>query len=153
MDERVLGYVDVLGTGFRPPRYTLVVTDRRVILAQRTKAVEAAAGAGAGGGGGLGRLLGRRPAGPPLGQRYLAMRPDAVLAETPGNVSLAPGGVQRVELVAGETPNDDGPPTRHVLVRMVGPAGDWQLFSTGEAPPIAMVRELLRPVFGPILLG
>jgi len=151
MDERVLGYIDVLGTGFRPPRYTLVVTNQRAILAQRTKAVEAAAGGA--GGGGLGRLFSRRPAAPPLGQRYLAMPPDAILAETTGNVSLAPGGIGSVEIQAGETPNDDAPPTRYVLIRLLGPQGDVQLFSTGEPPPIAMVRELLRPAFGPMLRG
>ena len=37
--ERVLGYLDVMGGGFRAPRYTLVATDRRLIIAQRTKCI------------------------------------------------------------------------------------------------------------------
>jgi hypothetical protein len=153
--ERILGYLEVLsGGGFRPPRATLVITDRRLVIAQRTRAVEDLAKASAGGsGGGFGRLFGRRPAAPPFGERYVAMTPEAILAETAGNGVFTAADVRLIEVIAGQSPNDDAPPTPFVLVHVVSHQGDWQFMSTGQAPAASVIREALRPAFGPLLLG
>ena len=146
--ERVLGYLDVMGGGFRVPRYTLVATDRRLIIAQRTKAVEAATG---GGRGGLSRLFGGGNPSVPVGQHYLSMSPEAILAETTGNVAISAGDVQLAETIFHDEMNDEGPPTRWVLVHVWARGHDWQLFTVGDPPPMASVRELIRPALGATL--
>jgi hypothetical protein len=152
-DERVLGYLEALaGGGFRAPKVTLVMTDRRLLIAQRSKAVEELAKAHAGGSsGGFGRRFGKGPARPPFGDRYLAMSPEAILAETPGNGVLTPADVRLAEVVAGESPNEDAPPDRFLVVHLVAHHGDFQFFSTGPAPAAELVRGALRPAFGPLI--
>jgi hypothetical protein len=146
--ERVLGYLDVVGGGFRPPHYTLVATDRRLIIAPRTKAVVAAAG---GGGGGLGRLFGGGTPAVPVGQHYLTMSPEAILAETAGNVSISAGDVRLAETIVHDEVNDEGPPTRWVLVHLAVRDHDWQLFTVGDPPRLDAVQALLRPALGATL--
>ena len=146
--ERVLGYLDVQGGGFRAPRYTLVATDRRLIIAQRTRAVEAATG----GGGGLGRLFGGKPK-VPVGQHYRAMAAEAIVAETPGNVVVTAADLQVAEAIYHEDFDQDGPPTRWVLVHLAARDRDWQLFTVGEAPKLDAVQALLRPALGTTLRG
>lgn len=148
--ERVLGYLDVHSGGIRPTKYTLVATDRRVIIAQRTKAVEEAAG---GGGGGLGRLFGGGKPKVPVGDHYLAMPPEAILAETPGNVAVGAADVALAETIYHEELDPDSPPIRWVLVHLRTRDRDWQLFTVGEAPRLDAVKALLRPALGPTLRG
>lgn len=148
--ERVLGYLDMHGGGIRSPRYTLIATDRRLVIAQRTHEVEQAFG---GGGGGLGRLFGGGKPRHPVGEHYLAMTPEAMVAETPGNVAIGPGDVALAETIYHEEYDPDSEPIRWVLIHLRTRDKDWQLFTNDEAPRLDAVRALIAPALGPMLRG
>ncbi len=150
MDERVLGCLAVqVGGGFRPPKATLVITQYRVVLAQRTKALEEAHKAQYGGGG----LFSRGPKPPELADRYLAMPPDAALAETPGNSMLVWQQLQLVEVQERTVSNDEGPDDHYLVVNFAGPGISLQLTAYPPYPPVAVVRDALRQGFGALVRG
>jgi hypothetical protein len=148
-DERVLGCLAVqVGGGFRPPKATLVITQYRVILAQRTKPLEAAHKAQYGGGG----LLSRGPKPPELTDRYLSMPPDAALGETPGNSMLVWQQLQIVEVIEHHEPaDDDSPEVRYLLLHFAGPGVNLQAYAYPPYPPAALVRDALRQGFGALV--
>ncbi len=150
IDERVLGCLAVqVGGGFRPPKATLIITQYRVILAQRTKPLEEAHKAQFGGGG----LFSRGPKPPEFADRYLAMRPDAALAETPGNSILVWQQLQLVEVLQQAVPNDEGPDDHYLVVNFAGPGISLQLTAYPPYPPVAVVRDALRQGFGALVRG
>ncbi len=151
IDERVLGCLEVqVGGGFHPPKATLIITQYRVVLAQRTKPLEQAHKAMYGGGG----LFSRGPKGPDFIDRYLAMPPDAALAETPGNSMLVWQQLQIVEVFEGDRPGDeDSAPTHYLVINFTGPSVRLQLSAYPPYPPVAVIRDALRHGFGAIVRG
>ena len=144
--ERAIGCLAVqVGGGLRPPKATLVITPYRAILAQRTKGLEEAHKAQFGGG-----LFGHRGA-PAFADRYLAISPDAALAETPGNSMLVWQQVGLVEVLERAVPNDEGPADHHLVLNFAGPGVSWQLVAYPPYPPAATVRNALRTAFGALV--
>jgi hypothetical protein len=152
IDERILGCLEVqIGGGFRPPKATLIITQYRVVVAMRTKPLEQAHKAMYGGGGGL---FSRGPKGPAFVDRYLAMSPDAALAETPGNSMLVWQQLQMVQVLEGDTMGDeDGPPTHYLVINFTGPGIKLNLTSWPPYPPLPVVRDALRQGFGALVRG
>jgi hypothetical protein len=151
IDERVLGCLEVqIGGGFRPPKATLVITQYRVVLAQRTKPLEEAHKAQFGGGG----LFSRGPKPPAFADRYLAMPPDAALAESPGNSMLVWQQLQLVEAFESDRPgDDDGPPEHYLIVNFAGPGISLQLTAYPPYPRLEVIRDALRQGFGGLVRG
>jgi hypothetical protein len=151
IDERVLGCLAVfVGGGFRPPKATLIITQYRVVLAQRTKPLEQAHKAMYGGGGGL---FSRGPKGPDFIDRYLSMPPDAALAETPGNSMLVWQQLQMVQVFESERPGDeDSAPEQYLLINFVGPGIKLELASYPPYPRVEVIRDALRQGFGGLVL-
>ena len=100
MAETVLGAIANarFKTGmFKADKWILVVTDQRLLGARLSDEVvrgivdQARAQAGALGAGFFGKWGAQLKAAFAIGQRYCAMAPEAILAETPGNWALWPG--------------------------------------------------------------
>ena len=150
IDERVLGCLAVqVGGGFRPPKATLIITQYRVVLAQRTKPLEEAHKAQYGGGG----LFSRGPKPPEFADRYLTMRPDAALAETPGNSMLVWQQLQIVEVAQRTVPNDEAADDHYLSVNFTGPGISLLLTAYPPYPPAAVVSDALRQGFGGLVRG
>jgi len=155
-EERVIGVIPqaLRKTGrIRSDAFTLVVTDRRVIAAKETDAVRKAHAAqqrAAGHGPRLFGLLGRG-GGTPLAGRYLAMDPEAALAETPGNQAFAPGSVREVAISRGNRLGDEGVLEHYLFIRFADGQGNADFTTTTESPRLPAAVALLRPLFGPAL--
>jgi hypothetical protein len=152
IDERVLGCLEVqIGGGFRPPKATLIITQYRVVLAQRTKPLVEAHKAQFGGGGGL---FSRGPKPPAFADRYLAMPPDAALAETPGNSMLVWQQLQMVQIQQVDTMGDEGEaPSHYLVIIFTGPGIKLELTTWPPYPPLPVVRDALRQGFGALVRG
>ncbi len=144
-DERVLGVVDRLKTvgprGHARDVVTLVVTDRRWIVAFQTDAIVRAATdaadarARAAGKWIFGRTAAKLNAIGDLPKRLLAMTPRAILAESPGNYAVAREGGsadvhhRMVSEEGGDTFND------YILTLSDG-AGERRLVSDRDPGPL-----------------
>ena len=99
---------------FSSTTYALVVTDRRLLLAEQTgevarrQAAEAKERAQAAGKGFVGQWAASTGSGVDRGRHYLEMDPAAILAETPGNVALAPSDVREIKVDRKVASDDDG---------------------------------------------
>lgn len=103
--ERVVGVIALARTKtgmFSSKAYTLVFTTHRLLLAEMTKAATVAeversrARAKEGGSGFFGQWGAQLKSSTSFGQHYLSWDPEAVLAETPGNVAVSPAEIRSV---------------------------------------------------------
>lgn len=160
-DERVVGVIPTARTKtgiFSTKTYTLVVTDRRLILAEMTNAalkgyIEESRAAEKGKGGGFfGQWGAQIGAMLTFANRYLEMSPDAVVGETPGNTALAPADVRSIKVERKRDRGDDGQPDRDFLrITIEASTGKREFNTDGEHPKADQARGMLFATFGPLV--
>jgi hypothetical protein len=152
-DERILGIIpDALrkSGAFRSTAFTLVITDRRVIAAQVTDAVKRAHAEeqkAAGTGPRFGGLIGRDRSAP-LADRYLRLDPDAIVAESPGNLLFVPGLVSDVVVMRGTRLGDENATESYLFIRITDARGSADYSTSVEIPSQADALFLFRSLFG-----
>ena len=161
MAEKVLGDIPDarIKTGFlKSETYVLVVTDQRLLGAHLTDelvkrvAAEAKAEAKGAGKGVFGQWGAQLKAGFAIGQRYLAMTPEAILAETPGNWALAPAQVRSIKVEKKSRGGDDDAPSIDFLRITIETAGGKGAYETNDDKPGQKeVKEMLGRLFGPLV--
>lgn len=161
MAETVLGAIANarFKTGmFKLERWVLVVTDQRLLGARLTDelaksiAEQARAQAGASGSGLFGQLGARLKASVAIGQRYCAMTPGAILAETPGNWALMPGQVSSIKVERKSRPGgEDGPDFDFVKITIEAAGGQGTYETEDDKPGQREVQALLARTFGPVV--
>jgi hypothetical protein len=160
MAEKILGVIPNarIKTGFlKSEEWVLVVTDQRLLGARMTdelrkRAVaEAKASAKASGSGIFGQWGAQIKASYNIGQRYLAMTPEQILAETPGNWALAPGQVKeiKVEKKSRGGAGDDAPDIDFLRITVETAAGKGAYETDDDKPGQKEVKEMLGRLFGP----
>jgi hypothetical protein len=83
-------------------------------------------------------------------KRYLALNPDAIVAETPGNIVLAPSDVRAVK-VERKTDREEDKPDRDYLRVTIEAASGKRVFNTdNEDPRAGDARALLASLFGSV---
>jgi len=162
MAETVLGAIaDArIKTGMlKSERWALVVTDQRLLAARisddvvKMIAEQARAQAKAAGSGFMGQWGAQLKASFALGQRYCAMTPEAILAETPGNWALWPGQVGSIKVerksrgAGGD--NDDTIDYLRITIEAAGGKGAYE--TTDDKPGQREVQALFARTFGPIV--
>ena len=160
-DERVTGVIPAakIKTGmFSTKAYTLVVTDRRLLLAEMTDAAvkrhveEARAEKKAEGGGFLGQWGAQLGAALRFADRYLAMSPEVILAETPGNAALTPAELRSIKVERKKDRGGDDEPDRDYLrITIEAGSGKREFNTDGEHPKVDQARALLAATFGAIV--
>jgi hypothetical protein len=162
MTETVLGAIPDarIKTGMLSSEtWVLVMTDQRLIGARlsgelRKHIIEQArAEAKAQGAGFFGQWGAQLKASFGISKRYLAMTPEAILAETPGNWALYPGQVSeiKVEHKTRTSGADDDIETDYLRITIATPAGKGT-YETGDANPSREeVRNTLARTFGPVV--
>jgi hypothetical protein len=159
MAETVVGVVPEarIKTGFlKSEEWVLVVTNQRLLGARitdelRKRIVEDAKAAAKASGKGLLRQWGAQiKAHYAIGERYLAMTPEAVLAETPGNWALLPGQVKeiKVERKSRGGAGDDGPDIDFLRITVETAAGKSAYETNDDKPGQKEVKAMLAGVFG-----
>jgi hypothetical protein len=158
MAEIVLGVIPEarMKTGLlKSETWVLVVTDQRLLGARVTDELmryvveQARAQAKAAGGGFLGQWGAQLKAGFALNQRYCAMAPAAILAETPGNWALYPGQVSAIK-VEHKTRGDAGDNDIEFLkITIETPGGKGSYETNDDKPGRREVQALLARTFGP----
>jgi hypothetical protein len=161
MAEKVIGAIGDarIKTGFlKSEEWVLVVTDQRLLGARMTSELrkqimeEAQARAKASGSGRLGQWGAKIKAGFAIGERYSAMTPEAVLAETPGNWALSPGQVKEIKVERKSRGGDDeGPEIRYLRITLDTPAGKRSYETNDEDPDQQEVKAMLGRAFGPVV--
>jgi hypothetical protein len=159
-DERVIGVIPTarIKTGmFSSKAYTLVFTNRRLILAEMTKQLLAAeiersrAAAKAQGGGFFSQWGAQLKTSFTFGAQYLTANPDAILAETPGNGALTPADV-RMLTIEHKTRNrgsDDEVEQDFLRITIEATTGKHTFETDGEKPKADEARAMAASVFGP----
>ena len=162
MAETVLGVIPDarIKTGLLGSEaWVLVVTDERLLGARVTDDLikhvveQARAQAKASGSGFFGQWGAQIKAGFTLGQRYRAMTPDAILAETPGNWALWPGQVSwiKVENKSRGGGGDDSPDIDYLKITIETPGGKGAYETNDDNPSRREVQTLLARTFGPVV--
>jgi hypothetical protein len=156
--EQVIGYIPVarMKTGlFSSKAYSVVFTSRRIILAELTNAIvtaavnEARAEAKAEGKGFFGQWGAQIKAGFTVAERYLAMDPDAIAAETPGNESIALAEVRKLEIDREEKEKNEI--EQHYLrIRIQTPTRKLQLDTDSEMPSRDEARAIADRALGAV---
>jgi hypothetical protein len=155
--EAVVGVIPAakMKTGmFSSKTFALVVTDRRLLIAEQTselskrRAEEAKEAAKATGKGFVGQLVASTGTGFDHGRHYLAMDPAAILAESPGNGALGPGDVREVKVDRKTTSDDDGNFESSLRITVKTARGDTTWNTSDETPARDEARALLARVFG-----
>jgi hypothetical protein len=140
---------------FSSTTYALVVTDRRLLLAEQTgdvsrrQAAEAKASAQAAGKGFVGQWAASTGSGLDRGRHYFEMDPAAILAEAPGNSAVVPGEVREIKVDRKVTSDDDGTIESSLKITIRTARGDSTYTSPDEKVSRDEVRALLAGVFGP----
>ena len=136
----------------------LVVTTHRLLGAQISgdlvKAVveQARAQAKASGKGFFGQWGAQLNASFHMAQRYLAMPPEAILAETRGNWALYPGQVSWIRVERKSRGGDeDSPSVDYLRITIATPGGSGAYETDDENPRQNEARNLLYRLFGPII--
>ena len=161
MAETVLGAIPHarIKTGLlKSEQWVLVVTDQRLLGARVSTELlkqiieQARAQAKASGSGFFGQWGAQLKASFALGQRYCAMPPEAILAETPGNWALYPGQVQSIRVEHKvRSGGEDGVDTEYLRITIEA-AGGKGTYETDDANPSQReVQALLARTFGPIV--
>jgi hypothetical protein len=161
MAETVLGAIANVRfkTGmFKSEKWVLVVTDQRLLGARltddltRSIAEQARAQAKASGSGFLGQWGAQLKAGFAIAQRYSAMTPEAILAETPGNWALSPGQVSSIKVERKSRPGgEDGPDLDFVKITIEAAGGKGTYETDDDKPGQRDVQALLARTFGPVV--
>ena len=158
-DERVTGVIPLARTKtgmFSTKTYTLVVTDRRLIMAEATSAVmkdvaeDARASKKAEGGGFFSQWGAQIAASIHYADRYLALSPDAIAAETPGNIVLAPSDVRAVKVERKTDREEDKPDRDYLRVTIETTSGKRTFDTDNEDPRADDARALLASLFGSV---
>jgi hypothetical protein len=160
--ERIVGVIPTarIKTGlFSKKIYTLVVTDRRLILAEMTNDAlkgaieEARAARKAAGGGFFGQWKAQLEASISFANRYFSMPPEVIITETLGNLAFGPGDVKRIKVERKTERNNDEDHIgvdRDFLRITIEAQGIKREFNTdGENPSVDAARGLLAAIFGP----
>ena len=156
--ERVVGYIPAvrMKTGlFGSKAYTLVFTDRRLLFAELTDRVltrlvtDARAAAKASGGGFMGQWGAQLEAAASAGRQYLAMTPEAILAETPGNLAVTPAEVRRLEIRRESREGSGGLDKDCLKIRIELAGRKLDLETEAELPPRDEALAMARRAFGP----
>jgi hypothetical protein len=159
-DETVIGVIPTarIKTGlFSSKAFTLVFTDRRLILAEMTKQLQAAeverskAAAKERGGGVFSQLGAQLKASFSFGSQYMAADPAAILAETPGNGALAPADVRsmKLERKTRNAGSDDDFEQKFLRITIETGGGRQTYETDAEKPSLDEARALAARVFGP----
>jgi hypothetical protein len=158
-DETVIGIIPSarMKTGFFSSKaFTLVFTDRRLILAEMTKELRnaeverARAEAKAEGGGRLSQLGAQLKGSFSFGAQYLGADPGAILAERPGNAALAPADVRslKIERKTRNAGSDDDFEQQFLKITIETAAGKQAYETDAEKPKLDEARALAARVFG-----
>jgi hypothetical protein len=160
MDETVIGIIPTarIKTGmFSSKAYTLVFTNRRLILAEATKQlvtaeIERSRAAAKGQGGGFFSQWGAQlKTSFSFGAQYLSMHPEAILAETPGNGALTPADVReiKIERKSRSAGGDSDMETDFLKITIEASTGKHTFETDGEKPKRDDARAMAAAVFGP----
>jgi hypothetical protein len=157
--ETIIGVIPSAKTKtgmFSTAAYTLVVTNYRLIFArmtndlvkQNTERVRAEAKAG--GAGFFGQWGAQLKAAFAFAQRYMAMHPEAILAESPGNTFIAPSQVRqlKVERKWRSAGGDDDNSQAYLHIIIETTAGKTSYDTDGETPGVNDAKLLLSRTFG-----
>ena len=142
---------------FKSECWFLVVTTHRLLGAQvdtdllKRVVEQARAQAKAGGAGFFGQWKAQLQVSFGMAQHYLAMDPEAIVRETPGNWALYPGQVGwiRVENRSRPSGEDDEQTFLHITIATPGGQGVYETDS--DNPNRDQARGLLYRLFGPII--
>ncbi len=159
-DETVIGVIPAarIKTGFFSSRaYTLVFTNRRLILAEMTKDLVSAATARARaaakdqGGGFVSQLGAQLKSSISFGSHYLGADPGAILAESPGNGALGPADVRglRIERKTRSAGSDDDFEQQFLKITIETASGKQTYETDAEKPKLDEARAMAASVFGP----
>ena len=159
-DETVVGVIPTarIKTGFFSSKtFTLVFTDRRLILAEATKELvnaeteRAKAAAKETGGSSFSQWSAQLTSGSSFGTHYVGTDPLAVLAESPGNSALGPGDVRtlKVERKTRNVGGDDGVDVQFLKVTIETATGKQTYETDDEKPKLDEAHSLAASVFGP----
>lgn len=158
MAEMVLGAIPNarIKTGLlKSESWVLVLTDQRLLGARVTDELikyvveQARAQAKASGSGFFGQWGAQIKAGFALGQRYSAMTPAAILAETPGNWALWPGQVTSIKVQDASRSSGDEMETDYLRITIETPGGKGTYETSDDRPGRREVQALLARTFGP----
>ena len=158
-DETVIGVIPTarIKTGlFSSKAFTLVFTDRRLILAEMTKELRSAeierarAEAKAQGGGRLSQFGAQLKTSVRFGSQYMGADPAAILAETPGNAAVSPADVRslKIERKTRNAGSDDDFEQQFLKITIETAAGKQTYETDGEKPKLDEARRLAAGVFG-----
>ena len=160
MAETVLGAIPDarIKTGLlKSESWVLVVTDQRLIGARITDELmksiveQARAAAKASGSGFFGQWGAQLKASFALGQRYCAMTPEAILAETPGNWALLPGQVSAIKVQRASRAGGDEVEIDYLKITIETAGGKGSYETNDDKPGQREVQALLARTFGPIV--
>ena len=161
MAETVLGAIANarFKTGmFKAEKWILVVTDQRLLGARLSDEVvrgiadQARAQARASGAGFFGKWGAQLKAAFAIGQRYCAMAPEAILAETPGNWALWPGQVSAIKVERkSRSGGEDGPDLDFLKITIEAAGGKGTYDTEDDDPGQREVQALLARTFGPVV--
>jgi hypothetical protein len=161
MAETVLGAIPDarIKTGLlRQEAWVLVLTDQRLLGARVTDDLrkhvveQARAQAKASGSGFFGQWGAQIKASFTLAQRYCAMTPEAILAETPGNWALWPGQVSSIKVERkSRGGGDDSPDVDYLRTTIETPGGKGTCETNDDNPRQRQVQALLARTFGPVV--
>lgn len=160
--EQILGVIPSaqIKTGmFSKKTYTLVVTNTRLLFAELTNDAlkgaieEARAAKKAAGGGFFGQWGAQMGVALHFAERYLALDPETILAETTGNFAISPSEVKSIKVERKtEHGNDDNAMDRDYLRLTIEAQGNKREFNTeGENPRVNDARALLATTFGQLV--
>ncbi len=159
-DETVIGFIPSarIKTGlFSSKAYTLVFTNRRLILAEATKQLlnaeieRSRAAAKEQGGGFFSQWGAQLKTSFSFGAQYLGADPAAILAETPGNSALNPGDVRvmKIERKTRGSGDEDAIESDYLRITIETAAGKQTFETDGEKPKRDEARAMAASVFGP----
>jgi hypothetical protein len=86
-----------------------------------------------------------------MAQRYLAMDPEAIVGETPGNWALYPGQVSWIKVEDKSRPRGEDDEQDYLRITIATPGGQGTYDTDGNSPNRDQARALLYRVFGPII--
>jgi hypothetical protein len=159
-DEMVIGIIPTarIKTGFFSSKaFTLVFTNRRLILAEMTKDLVNAqiersrAGAKEQGGGFLSQWSAQLKSSFSFGSHYMGADPAAILAESAGNSALGPSDVRsmKIERKTRNAGSDDDFEQQFLKITIETAAGKHTYETDAEKPKLDEARGIAASVFGP----
>ena len=160
MAEMVLGVIPEarMKAGLlKTETWVLVVTDQRLLGARISDDLmkhvleQARAQARASGSGFFGQWGAQLKAGLALSQRYGAMPPAAILAETPGNWALYPGQVSSIKVEHKSRGDGGDTDIDYLKITIETPGGKGSYETNDDKPGQHEVQALLARTFGPVV--